>query len=120
MFAISERVSPWRARCGPRSVGRVTRIVFSSWDTVMSWEKVCASSPLGPLTTMLPGAIVTVTASGTFTGFLPIRLISGSPNVGDYLAADALLTRFVAGHHTVRGADDRGPGTTLDARHVFV
>jgi hypothetical protein len=25
---------------------------------------------------MLPGAIVTVTASGTSTGFLPIRLIS--------------------------------------------
>src|ERR1700759_1984537 len=35
-------------------------------------------------------------------------------------AADALLTRFVAGHTTVRGADDRGARPTLDARHVFV
>src|ERR1700744_2315478 len=127
MFAISERVSPWRARCSPRSVGRATRIVFSSCDTVMSWEKVWVSSPLGPLTAMLPGAIVTVTASGTATGFLPIRLIStdpvpepGSPDVGDDLAAEALLARFVTGHHAVRGADDRGPGPALHARHVFV
>src|ERR1700761_8472833 len=72
---------------------------------------------------MLPGAIVTETASGTATGFLPIRLISSSPrlpDVGDYLAADALLARFVAGHHAGRGADDRGPRPTLDPRHVFV
>src|SRR6185312_10088803 len=104
MFAIRLRVSPWRARCSPRSVGRATRIVPSSWDTVMSWEKVWVSSPFGPLTAMLPGAIDTVTASGTSTGFLPIRLISeldpvgclGSPDVGDDLAADALLARFVA------------------------
>src|SRR6202012_6172013 len=43
-----------------------------------------------------------------------------SPHVGDNLAADALLTRFVAGHHSGGAADDRGPGSTLDARHVFV
>src|SRR6201996_9545009 len=36
---------------------------------------------------------------------------SSSPDVGDYLAADALLTCFVTGHHTVRGADDRGAGS---------
>src|SRR5215207_743951 len=68
---------------------------------------------------MLPGAISTVTASGTGTGFLPIRLID-SPDVGDDLAADALGAGFVAGHHTNRGADDCGPGSTLHARDVFV
>src|SRR6478609_2235987 len=68
---------------------------------------------------MLPGAISTVTASGTGTGFLPIRLMS-SPDVGDDLAADALGAGFVAGHHADRGADDRGAGATLDPRHGFV
>src|SRR5215213_8911547 len=68
---------------------------------------------------MLPGAISTVTASGTGTGFLPIRLI-GSPDVGDDLAADALGTGFVAGHHTARGADDCSSGTAEHPRHVFV
>src|ERR1700709_2918059 len=77
------------------------------------------SSPLGPLTAMLPGAISTVTASGTGTGFLPIRLMS-SPDVGDYLATDALGAGFVAGHDANRGADDRGSGTALNPRHRLV
>src|SRR3954452_1207509 len=68
---------------------------------------------------MLPGEISTVTASGTGTGFLPIRLIS-SPDVGDDLAADALGTGFVAGHDASGGADDRGSGAALNPRHVFV
>src|ERR1700710_2734138 len=68
---------------------------------------------------MLPGAISTVTASGTGTGFLPIRLMS-SPDVGDYLATDALGAGFVAGHDANRGADDRGSGTALNPRHRLV
>src|ERR1700733_10791228 len=68
---------------------------------------------------MLPGAISTVTASGTGTGFLPIRLM-GSPDVGDDLAADALGAGFVAGHHANRGGDDRGSGPALHSRHVLV
>src|SRR6478609_9396019 len=68
---------------------------------------------------MLPGAISTVTASGTGTGFLPIRLM-GSPDVGDDLATDALGAGFVAGHHADGGADDRGAGATLDPRHALV
>src|SRR3954453_19854273 len=119
MFAIRLRVSPCRARCSPRSVGREIVTTPSSCSTVMSGERIWRSSPFGPLTAMLPGAISTVTASGTATGFLPIRLIS-SPDVGDNLAADAPVARFVAGHHADGGADDRGPGPTLHAGDVFV
>src|SRR5215218_6016423 len=119
MFAIRLRVSPCRARCSPRSVGRATVTAPSSCLTAISCERRCLSSPFGPLTAMLPGAISTVTASGTGTGFLPIRLIA-SPDVSDDLAADALGAGFVAGHHPDGGADDRGPGSALHARDVLV
>src|SRR4051812_39179069 len=119
MFAIKLRVSPCRARCSPRSVGRVIVTVPSSCSTFMSGERTWRNSPFGPLTATLPGAISTVTASGTTTGFLPIRLIR-SPDVGDYLAADSPVACFVAGHHAGRGADDRGAGPALDAGDVFV
>src|SRR5690242_20859133 len=119
MFAIRLRVRPCRARCSPRSVGRPTVTTPSSCSTVISGERVCCSSPFGPLIAMLPGAISTVTASGTGTGFLPIRLIC-SPDVGDDLAADSLRARFVAGHDPGGGADDRGAGAAMDARNAFV
>src|SRR3954447_18448246 len=121
MFAIRLRVRPCRARCSPRSVGRATVTTPSSCSIDMSCEYTWVSSPLGPLTAMLPGAISTVTASGTGTGFLPIRLIrSQSPDVGDDLAADALGAGFVAGHDASGGADDRGAGAPLDPRHALV
>src|SRR5262249_44749910 len=82
------------------------------------------SSPFGPFTATLPGATSTVTESGTAIGFLPILLIrflgGCSPDVGDNLAADALLLRFVTGHHPGRGADDRGSGAAVDPRHLGV
>src|SRR5262249_21758004 len=89
---------------------------------VISGERRWSSSPFGPLTETRPGAISTVTASGTSIGFLPIRLIasSGSPDVGDDLAAHALLLRLMAGHHADPGADYRGAGAAVDARHVLV
>src|SRR5882762_1651816 len=123
MFAIRLLVSPCRARCSPRSVGRSTVTVPASCWTFISAERLCASSPFGPLTATRPGASSTVTDSGTGIGFLPIRLIvecSGSPDVGDYLAADASRLRFVPGHHADRGADDRGAGAAMHARHFGV
>src|SRR4051794_32118689 len=119
MFAIRLRVSPCSARCSPRSVGRATVTVPSSCSTFISGESVWLSSPFGPFTAMLPGAISTVTASGTGTGFLPIRLIC-SPDVGDDLATDAPVAGFVAGHHASGGADDRGAGPALHARDLVV
>src|SRR5829696_4110920 len=121
MFAIRLRVSPCRARCSPRSVGRCTVTVPSACSTFISGERRWSSSPLGPLTATRPGASSTVTASGSSIGFRPIRLIRfRSPDVGDYLAADALLLGLVAGHHADRGADDRGSGPAVDAGDVLV
>src|ERR1044072_2270319 len=119
MFAIRLRVSPWRARCSPRSVGRLTTIVPSSFSTVSSAERLCSSSPFGPLTATRPGATSTVTASGTGMGFLPI-LLMGSPNVGDNLAADSLRLRLVPCHHAGPGADGRRAGAAQHAGHMFV
>src|SRR3954454_25165646 len=107
MFAIRLRVSPWSARCSPRSVGRSTVSVPSDWVTFMSWLTTWLSSPLGPLTKTRPGLTSTVTPSGTAMGFFPIRLTSRSPHVGDDLAADAPLVRLVPGHHADRCGQDR-------------
>src|SRR4029079_8790679 len=117
MFATSERVSPCRARCAPRSVGRVTRISSPSSATVMSRWMRSESSPLGPCTRTTPGSIVTVTPDGTTMGFLPIRLIA-LPDLRDDLAADALLARLVTGHDAVRRRDDGGPHAALALAHA--
>src|SRR5258705_376595 len=120
MFAIRLRVRPCRARCSPRLVGRSTVSTPSDCSTFISAERLCESSPFGPLTATRPGPISTVTASGTGMGFLPIRLIAASPDVGDDLAADAFGLRFVAGHHPNRGAEDRGAGAAVHARNLLV
>src|SRR6478752_7150691 len=122
MLAIRLRVRPCSARCSPRSVGRAIVTSPSACSTFMSVERLWLSSPFGPLTATWPGAISTVTASGREIGFLPILLIarSSSPDVGDDLAADALFLRLVSGHHSARGADDRGACSAGHPRHVFV
>src|SRR3954465_14350101 len=108
MFAISERVSPCRARCSARSVGRVTRISPFSCLTSISRETRSSRSPRGPATRTTVGSIVTVQPVGTGMGFLPMRDME-LPDLGDDLAADALLAGVVAGHHAVRRGQDRGP-----------
>src|SRR6188768_1917311 len=120
MLAIKLRVSPCRARCSPRLVGRSTVSAPSACSTFISLESTCASSPFGPLTATRPGLTSTLTASGTVIGFLPIRLISCSPDVGDNLAADALCLGFVAGHDADRGADDCRAGAAEHARDLVV
>src|ERR1039458_7866260 len=67
------------------------------------------SSPFGPFTRTELGSIATVTPLGTGMGCLPILDIrSRSPDLRQDLAADARGARVVAGHHAVRGRDDRG------------
>src|SRR3954451_8588514 len=114
MLAMSDRVSPCRARCSPRSVGRLTRSCPSSWSTVMSRLLRSDSAPRGPVTWTTSGSIVTVTPSGTGMGFLPMRLTTRSPHLGDDLAAHAGAPRLVAGHDAARRRDDRGAHAALD------
>src|SRR4051794_16583048 len=113
MFATSERVSPCRARCSPRSVGRVTRSSPSSCATVMSRWTRSESSPRGPATRTTSGSIATVTEAGAGVGLRPMRLI-WAPGVGHDLAAHARLAGLVAGHDPGRGRHDGGAHAALD------
>src|SRR6187200_1903953 len=118
MFAISERVSPWRARCSARSVGRLTRISPFSCVISMSRETRSSRSPRGPATRTTVGSIVTVTPVGTGMGFFPMRDMR-LPDLGDDLSADALLAGVVTGHHAVRRGQDRGPHAPEDLGDVL-
>src|SRR4051812_7728408 len=119
MLKIRLRVSPWSARCSPRSEGRATWIRPSSFFTSMSRATRSWSSPLGPLTLTSSGSMVTSTPSGRSMGCLPIRLIGPvSPNPRHQLAAHARAARVVAGHHAARGGDDRGAHAAEDLGHV--
>src|SRR3954447_11884980 len=113
MLAISERVSPWRARCSPRSVGRLTRSSPSFCSTVMSRFLRSSSVPPGPATRTTSGSMVTVTVSGTGMGFLPMRDMP-LPDLRHDLAADAGLPELVAGHDAARRRDERGVHAALD------
>src|SRR5215211_696804 len=117
MFAMSERVSPWRARCSPRSVGRVTTISPSCWSTAISRDTRSWSSPFGPFTLTSSGSMTTSTPSGTGIGCFPMRLTGlSSPHPRHQLAAHALAARVVAGHDAARGGDDRRAHSALDLR----
>src|SRR5437868_7093831 len=117
MLATSERVSPCRARCSARSVGRVTRHSSPSMRTSMSRDLRSSRSPRGPATRTTSGSTVIVTPDGTGMGFFPIRLMR-LPDLGEYLAADARGTGVVAGHHAVGGGQDRGAHAAEDLRDV--
>src|SRR5215207_8107294 len=117
MFAIRLRVSPWSARCSPRSVGRSTRIWPSSCFTPISRFLRSESSPFGPFTLTSSGSMEISTPSGTATGCFPMRLISPSPDPRHELAADAGAARLVAGHDAAGGRHDRGSHAALDLRH---
>src|SRR5215208_6753713 len=114
MLAMSDRVRPCSARCSPRSVGRRTTIVPSSCATSMSRATRSSSSPRVPFTRTSSGSMKTSTPAGTGIGCFPIRLIVGSPDVGDDLAADATALGLVARHDAVGGRDDRGAHAAED------
>src|SRR3712207_3055043 len=117
MLATSERVSPCRARCSPRSVGRVTLRTPSDSSTPMSRFLRSDSAPRGPVTWTTSGSTLTVTPVGTGMGLRPIRLI-GLPDLRHDLAADLLLAGLVAGHDAARRRDDRGAEAALDLRDL--
>src|SRR3954447_19433861 len=114
MLATSERMSPCRARCSPRSVGRLTRSSPSVCSTVMSRDLRSDSAPRGPVTWTTSGSTVTVTPSGTGMGLRPILDIVDLPDLRHDLAADALLAGLVAGQYAARRGNDRGAHAALD------
>src|SRR3954467_15102255 len=119
MFAISERVSPCRARCSARSVGRVTSRLPSSWTTSIARFLRSSRLPRGPFTRTTSGSTVTVTVEGTGMGFLPIRDMTRLPDLGDDLAADARSAGLVAGHDAVRGGQDGRAHAAQDLRDAL-
>src|SRR3954454_1415136 len=114
MLATSERVSPCRARCSPRSVGRVTCSSPSFSSTPMSRFLRSDRSPRGPTTRTISGSTVTVTPSGTGMGLRPILDMRDLPDLRHDLAADARLAGIVAGQDARGRGDDRGAHAALD------
>src|SRR5436190_564842 len=140
MLATSERVRPCRARCSPRSVGRLTSSRPSSCTTSMSRGMRSESSPFGPLTATRPASIETSTPSGMGMGCLPIRDMgryvfflrpacargragpswavdadeAGTSSTGEEAAADPATALRV-----IRACGGRRKGTSLDLRHDF-
>src|SRR5436309_5986501 len=122
MLAIRLRVRPWRARCSPRSVGRLTTTTrspsASDSSTVMSRDTRSSSSPRGPLTRTSSGSMKTSTPEGTGIGCFPIRLTVYLPDVRHDLAANAGAASVVARHDAARGRDDRGSHPAEDLRDL--
>src|SRR5688500_8542219 len=119
MLAIRLRVSPCRARCSPRSDGRLTRISPFCFSTPVWRETRSSSWPFGPCTFPGSGSVVISTPSGTRMGCLPMRLTFASlPDLRHQLAADALAARVVAGHHAPRGGHAGGAHAALHLRHL--
>src|SRR4051812_4415240 len=119
MFATSERVSPCRARCSARSVGRLTSSWPSSCTTSMARFLRSSRLPRGPLTRTISGSTVTVTVEGTGMGFLPMRDMCHLPDLGDDLATDTRGAGLVAGHDAVRRRQDGGAHAAQDLRDVL-
>src|ERR687896_304291 len=115
MLATRERVRPCSARSSPRSVGRETTSVPSSFSIFMRTGTCCVSSPSGPLTVTRPGSTATLTPSGISMGLLPIRLMA-LPDETHHFAADALFLGRLARDEAARRGQDRGAHAAEDAR----
>src|SRR5690606_33058600 len=119
-LARHERVSPCSARVLGRSSGRVTRIWPSATETRTSSCISHSSVPLGPFTLTVEPSMVTSTPLGIGMGALPIRDMSGLPDVTEHFAADLATPGLTAGHHTLRRAHDRDPEASEDPRNLLL
>src|SRR4249920_1394893 len=121
MLATSDRDKPCRARTLPSSLGRVTVMTPSLWDTLMGSATSSESFPLSPVTVTARPSMVTSTPLGIGTGMRPIRDISvSSPDVGEDFPAYAALDRLLVGHQATRGGDDGDAKTAEHPRQVVL
>src|SRR5438094_9498420 len=109
MFATRLRTSPWSARCRKSSEGRSKTSSPSTCLTVMSAGRVRSSWPFGPSTLTWPGARVTFTDFGTWTGSFPIRDNSFYllPDERQDFAAEAFACRLPSAHNPLSSAGER-------------
>src|SRR5688500_14769298 len=114
MLFTSERVRPCRARFWRSSFGRSTKIVESSWRTVISPGISRSRLPWGPFTRTTRPSSVTSTPEGTGMGDLPMRLIGGSelPDETEDFAAHAGLASLSIGHEATAGGHHGDTQTT--------
>ena len=106
MLATRVRLRPWRSREIRLVLVGVTTIVLASWLTLTPSGRVRSSSPFGPFTLTVRPSRETVTLSGTGTGFFPMRdmvFSSGSVDVTEHFAADALSASIAVTHDPFRG-----------------
>src|SRR5215475_3166817 len=121
MFATSVLDRPCSARTLPSSLGRVTVMTPSLWDTSMGSATSSDSFPLGPVTVTSRPLMLTSTPLGIGTGMRPIRDISvSSPDVGEDFPAYAALDRLLVGHQATRGGDDGDAKTAEHPRQVVL
>src|SRR5690348_15384174 len=121
MLATSDRDRPCSARTLPSSLGRVTVMTPSLWDTSMGSATSSESFPLGPVTVTSRPSMVTSTPLGIGTGMRPIRDIAvSSPDVGEDFPAYAALVRLLVGHQAGRGGDDRDAEAAKHPRQVVL
>src|SRR5215831_1277047 len=107
MFATSDLDSPCSARTLPSSLGLVTVMTPSLWDTWMGSATSSESLPLGPVTVTSRPLMVTSTPLGIVTGIRPIRDIAvSSPDVGEDFPAYATLDRLPVGQQATGGGND--------------
>src|SRR5215472_9838241 len=121
MLATSDRDRPCSARTLPSSLGLVTVMTPSFWDTSMGSATSSESLPLGPVTVTSRPLMVTSTPLGIVTGMRPIRDIAvSSPDVGEDFPAYASLDRLLVGHQATRGGDDGDAEAAEHPRQVVL
>src|SRR5215472_1122903 len=121
MLAISERDKPCSARISPSSLGRVTVMTPSAFETSIGGVTSTLSSPFGPFTLTWRPLIATSTPLGIVMGCRPIRDIAGSlPDVGEDFPAHALLLRLLVSHQAGGCRDDRHAQAAEHPRQVVL
>src|SRR5262245_16211459 len=107
MLAMRLRVRPCSARCSLSSDGRWTVTAPSTMATVIAGCTAIVRAPFEPFPETCCPETLTSTPEGIATGCRPILLISSSPHVSQYFAADARLDGLPVGDEPLRRRDDR-------------